>query len=135
MADHRILWNAAWQLLGNPLKYAASARPEADRTAYLLFHLTIRLRSVHLPRYPPPTMVVGNHILAWLQIACKTISSKCESSVEEWMVEERERERERKKGREKDREKERNRKELLSIAIDWSWLPYVERQLIINDLP
>lgn len=46
------------------------AHRQADRPAYLLFHLTISTSA--------PTMVVGNHVLASLQIACKTISGKCE---------------------------------------------------------
>lgn len=58
-------------------------------------HLAIRLNTPHprppgrspclssvpsrnLDLRPPPTMAVGNHVLAPLQIACKTIGGKCE---------------------------------------------------------
>lgn len=75
MADHWIQRNVAQQPFGNPLKYAASAsRSRSD----LPIFCSISQSDVPILRVSS-TMVVGNHILAWLQIACKTISGKCES--------------------------------------------------------
>lgn len=77
MGKRRTLSAAMWRRpLGNPVEYAASS---PTRPIALPIFCSIS-QSRPPPTYPScaPTMVVGNHVLASLQIACKTISGKCE---------------------------------------------------------
>lgn len=57
--------------LGNPVEYAASSP-----TRPIALPIFCSISQSRPP--PPPTMAVGNHVLAPLQIACKTIGGKCE---------------------------------------------------------